>query len=74
MAKKQKVAQLSKAPTRKVFWGAVTGIVTAMALNWVVNLASWLPDWLGFLGTPEAVPLITIVVAYGISYFAKEYG
>lgn len=73
MMMRETVTQPSKVPTRKVFWGAVTGIVTALALNWLINLASWLPDWLGFLGTPEAVPLITIVVAYGVSYMAKEY-
>ena len=65
------VNQPTAAPTRKVFIGAITAVVTAGLQHTVVGIAGDV-SWLSWLGNAEVMTGLPIIAGYGVSYLMKE--
>lgn len=65
------VTQPSALPTRKVFIGALAGLVTAAVQSWAADAAATVPQ-LSWLGGDVATAALPILVGYGVSYVIKD--
>lgn len=65
------VNQPTSAPTRKMFYGAVSAIATAAAQQMTVALAGTHP-LLSWLGNETAMSALPIIVGFGVGYMMKE--
>ena len=65
------VNQPTAAPSRKVFNGAVTAIVTAGLQHTVVALAGDVPA-LSWLGQDAVLTALPIIAGYAVSYYMAE--
>ena len=67
-----KTEQPTLAPTRKLFWGAVTGVITSAVLNWTDNLAGLSPDWFGFVSDGDFKTFVPVIVGGLVAYMVKD--
>lgn len=62
--------QPSAAPTRKVFWGAVSGLVTGFAMTFLGDIADKSPALAEY--ADQLRVFVPVAVAYGVSYFTAD--
>lgn len=67
-----KTVQTSAAPTRKLFWGAVTGVLTSAVLNWTDNVAGMSQDWFGFMSDGDFKTFVPVIIGGLVAYMVKD--